>query len=107
MTTLTRATSKQQFWHEHILQWRDSGFSQASYCRKHGLNQNSLSFHKLKQSKQLKTVATKTSGFISLPLPQVMTIEEPITLHFTNGLKLSGIAHSNIALVKLLTQALA
>jgi hypothetical protein len=106
MTTFTKVTSKQQFWLEHLIQWRDSGLSQASYCRKHSLNQNSLSYYKLKQPKSVKTDITQTSGFISLPLPQVMTIEDPITLHLTNGLKLSGIAHSNIALVKLLTQAL-
>jgi len=106
MNTFTKVTSKQQFWREHITQWRDSSLSQASYCRKHGLNQNSLSYYKLKQPKSSKTDLTKTSGFISLPLPQVMSIEDPITLHLTNGLKLSGIAHSNIALVKLLTQAL-
>ncbi|NQZ33986.1 MAG: hypothetical protein HRU06_22215 [Oceanospirillaceae bacterium] len=55
MTALTQVTPKQQFWREHIIQWRDSGLSQASYCLKHSLNQNNLSYHKLKSQQSAPT----------------------------------------------------
>ena len=106
MTALPLATPKQQFWRDHIIQWCDSGLSQASYCRKHGLNQNSLSYHKLKKSVPTKKIAVKTSNFIRFPLPQALIVDKSLTLHLTNGMTLSGIDSNNISTVKHLALAL-
>ncbi len=108
MTAITQTTPKQQFWQEHIIRWRDSSLSQASYCRKHGLNQNSLSYHKLKhqQPAPTKKIAVTTSSFISMPLSQALPIDKPLTLHLTNGMTLSGIISNNIAVVKQLALVL-
>ncbi|WP_404342658.1 IS66 family insertion sequence element accessory protein TnpA [Pseudoalteromonas mariniglutinosa] len=78
--------------------------SQAAYCRQHGLNQNSFSYHKRKQPTELAVV--KPSGFIRLPLPQVVAVDEALMLHLANGMRLSGIGSGNIALVKQLAQVL-
>jgi hypothetical protein len=97
-------TQKQQFWQKHLALWRDSGLSQAAYCRQHELEQNSLSYHKHKQSTDL--VPASPSGFITLPLPQTPAVLESLTLHFNSGISLSGIATNNILLVKQLTDIL-
>ena len=98
MTTLKKTVQAHQFWQEHISQWRGSGLSQAAYCRQNGLNQNSFSYHKRKQSTEL--VPVKSSGFINLPLPQALPVEESLILNLTNGMQLSGIAPGNVALGK-------
>ncbi len=108
MTTVKKFTQSQQFWRDHLSQWRESNLSQAAYCRHHRLNQNSFSYHKRKQSTNL--VPVEPSGFIHFPLPQARPVFEPVveplTLHLTNGMRLSGIAPNNIALVQQLTRAL-
>ena len=106
MTTLKGTTHKHQSWQKHIFQWQESDLSQAEYCRLNGLKQNSFSYHKLKQSKSTKTISERSTGFISLPLPPALSIDEPLTLRLTNGMILSGIDRSNIVTVKQLAQVL-
>lgn len=98
-----------QVWQQHIRQWRDSGLSQAQYCKQSNLKESAFSYHKCKQAKQKTTdnlVSAKNTGFIVLPRPQIIPAHEPLTLHFTSGLSLSGIAVNNIELVKQLSEAL-
>ena len=94
------------YWQQHISQWQKSGLSQAKYCRQHGLKANRFSYHKLKF--KAKPAQTSSSGFIKIPVAQVAVKETlaPLTLHFTNGLSLSGIEGNNIALVKQLAAVL-
>lgn len=96
----------QLYWQQHINQWHKSGLSQAKYCRQHGLKTNRFSYHKLKF--KAKPAQTSSSGFIKIPVAQVAVKETlaPLTLHFTNGLSLSGIEGNNIALVKQLAAVL-
>lgn len=100
MTTLKKTKQDHQFWQEHLSQWRGSKLSQAAYCRQHGLSQNNFSYHKRKGEQPTELVPIKSSGFIRLPLPQVLPADEPLTLHLPNGMLVSGIAPGNIALVK-------
>jgi hypothetical protein len=46
-----------------------------------------------------ETAPVKT-GFIALPIPEYLPKPELLTLHFANGLLLSGIAPNNIDVVK-------
>jgi len=48
----------------------------------------------------------ETSGFLNLPLPQVLPVNESLTLNLTNGMMLSGITSDNVTLVKQLALAL-
>lgn len=106
MKVVQGTSPKLKFWQEHILQWQNSNLSQAEYCRQQKLDQNSFSYHKLKQLKLIEQLPVKSSGFIRLPLPQASLVDTPLTLHFSNGMKLSGIDHANLATVKLLAQVL-
>ena len=92
------------FWQQHVSQWKDSALTQTQYCKKHQLNPQRLSHHKRRLETQ-ETAPVKT-GFIALPLPEYLPKPELLTLHFANGLSLSGIAPNNIDVVKQLTAAL-
>jgi hypothetical protein len=39
----SRDPEKEEYWREKLRNWRSSGLSQADFCRKEGLNQNSFS----------------------------------------------------------------
>ena len=91
---------------KHKLQWQDANLRQAVYCRQQNLDQNRFSYHKLKPLKSTEQLPVKYSDFICLPLPQASLVDTPLTLHFANGMKLSGIDHTNLATVELLAQVL-
>jgi hypothetical protein len=93
-------------WREHVSQWSDSGLTRAAYCRVHDLCPHNFSYHKRKDSTGLIPVKHKPSGFVSvqrLPEPQH---HDPLTLHFTNGVRLVGITASNVSVVKQLAELL-
>jgi hypothetical protein len=99
-----KTKSTQAFWQQHVSQWQKSALSQAQYCKKHDLKAHSLSFHKRKLETRREEDAS--SGFIKVTVPQRVELQTPLTLHFANGLSLSGIEVNNIALVKQLTALL-
>jgi hypothetical protein len=92
-------------WPEHVSKWRDSGLSQADYCRQHGLCQNSFSYHKLKNSTGLMPTKSESAGFVRVQVIPQPQYHEPLTLHFANGTRLTGIAE-NIEMIKQLAMVL-
>lgn len=38
--------TKQRYWKKHIEAWRNSGITQAAYCREHGLPIKAFGYHK-------------------------------------------------------------
>ena len=92
------------FRQQHVSQRKDSPLTQAQHCKKHKLNPQQLSHHKRKLETQ-ETVPVKT-GFIALPIPEYLPKPELLTLHFANGLSLSGIASNNIDVVRQLAAVL-
>jgi hypothetical protein len=94
------------FWPGHISQWRDSGLSQADYCRQHGLCQHSFSYHKLKSSTGLMPTKGESAGFVRVQVIPQPQYHEPLTLHFANGTRLTGIAENNMEMIKQLAVAL-
>ncbi|AWB66044.1 hypothetical protein C2869_19670 [Saccharobesus litoralis] len=101
-------TDKQAFWQTHIEQWQMSGLSQAAYCRQHNLSQNSLSYHKHKIGNPNPPchVSTVTNGFARVQVMESYTTSEPLSVQLNNGLKVCGINHHNLELVKQLAQVL-
>ena len=94
------------FWPEHVSQWHDSGLSQANYCRQHGLCQNSFSYHKLKSSSGLMPTKSDSAGFVRVQVRPQPQYHEPLTLHFANGARLTGITENNMEMIKQLAVAL-
>jgi hypothetical protein len=88
------------FWQQHVIQWRKSGLTQAQYCKKHELNTQRLIHHKRKL--ETKGEQPAKTGFIAVPIPKALTTPTltSLTLHFSSGLSLSGIAPDNMDVVK-------
>jgi hypothetical protein len=94
------------FWSEHVSKWRDSGLSQADYCRQHGLCQHSFSYHKLKSSTGLMPTKGGSAGFVRVQVISQPQYHEPLTLHFANGTRLTGITENNMEMIKQLAMVL-
>jgi hypothetical protein len=94
------------FWPEHVSKWRDSGLRQADYCRQHALCQHSFSYHKLKSSTGLMPTKGESAGFVRVQVIPQPQYHEPLTLHFANGARLTGIAENNMEMIKQLAVAL-
>ena len=92
------------FWQQHVIQWRSSGLTQAQYCKKHQLHPQRLSHHKRKL--ETKGEQPSKTGFIAVPIPKALPTPTSLTLHFSSGLSLSGIAPDNMDVVKQLAAVL-
>lgn len=106
MSTIKNTSQDAPLWPEHVSKWRDSGLSQADYCRQHGLCQNSFSYHKLKSSTGLMPTKGESAGFVRVQVIPQPQYHEPLTLHFANGARLTGIAENNMEMIKQLAVAL-
>lgn len=48
---------KEQYWQKHLSEWRQSGLSQAEYCRVNHLSWRSFGYHKNKHRKKAPIVS--------------------------------------------------
>jgi hypothetical protein len=99
-------TQKRQFWRDHLTQWQTLKISQLAYCREHGLCPDKFSYYKRTLVATQLTVNSNLTGFVRVQIPPEYQSPTPLTLHFDNGLRLSGIADDNLGLVKQLAQVL-
>lgn len=61
-------TARGRFWARHLHQWRQSGLSQAQYCRRHHLSAPAFGWWKGRLSATGKPAAGKKSSFVELTL---------------------------------------
>ena len=98
------------FWREHLQQWQKFQMKQSAYCRQHDLCPHKFSYYKqalLSELNPLVPAPPKNNGFIRVPVQALSNDEhDPLTLHFTNGVRLSGIAGNNLDIVKQLALVL-
>tara|TARA_R110001592_G_C13141906_1_gene747390 strand:- start:2010 stop:2336 length:327 start_codon:yes stop_codon:yes gene_type:complete len=97
----------QNFWEKHLIQWRETGSSQAEYCRKNNLKEHTFSYQKCKRINKIEPKANASTGFIQLQLPSNKIEPATLTLRFNNGTLLSGITECNLTLVKQLAEVFA
>jgi len=67
---LTRNEQRSQFWQSHLETWKDSGLSQAEYCRQKELKSRIFTYWKLKLSSQdspVELVQVCTESIPSIP----------------------------------------
>ena len=108
MTSLIKnEAGAQSFWVKHLAQWRESGSSQAEYCRKNNLKEHTFSYQKCKRIHKSSAKGNASTGFIQVQLPSNKIEPATLTLRFNNGTLLSGITDCNLALVKQLAEAFA
>ncbi len=98
-----RSAQKYRYWQEHLEHWRQSGLSQAEYCRQNGLTPRRWNYWK-------KSIARKIPGagvsFVpvqlssSLPVP---VTKSNLSLFTSNGYKVEvGIGFDPITLKQLI-----
>ncbi|WP_320173989.1 IS66 family insertion sequence element accessory protein TnpA [Maridesulfovibrio sp.] len=80
--------NKQRFWKKHIEAWRNSGVSQAEYCREHSLSYKSFGYHKRRVG-----ASAKPQKVIPIPETAMRAEEEsrtckPISLCVPRGFRI-------------------
>lgn len=99
-------TTNHQYWRDHLEQWKNAKVTQQAYCREHQLCPHKFGYYKRTLATELVPTAPANSGFVSVQVMPEFNQPDPLTLHFTNGLSLSGIAADNLGLVKQLAEVL-
>ena len=75
--------ARRQYWKRHIRAWRDSGLSQAAYCREYGLKHYQLCYWKTRLSEDQAGVS-----FVPLQLSSNLPVpvnHAALRLHTPNG----------------------
>ena len=98
------------YWQEHIDNCRQSGLSQAVYCRKNELKPHRYSYwkHKLGKSSS-QPVNTQSSGFIKLGTASSIPLSiqnSSLSVRLPNEAVIEGITDSNLSLVRQLFKQL-
>ncbi len=107
MNTNAHALQEHDFWQTHVLQWQESGLTQAAYCRQQALSAHNFSYHKRKLAGTSDTATDASGGFANVRLAaSVQPHQGTLVLHLGNGVSLSGITTHNLALVKQLAGVL-
>jgi len=91
-----------KYWQEHIDNCRQSGFSQATYCRKNQLKPHRYSYWKRKLAKSSPSVNAQSSGFIQLSAANsipLSTQNSSLRVRLPNEAIIEGITEDNLHLV--------
>ena len=79
--------SKAAFWRRHLVAWRDSGQSQAAYCRRHGLSLARFGYWRGRWRSTLSPSAPSAQALVPIVLSEVPRSDERIEVTFPNGLQ--------------------
>ncbi len=79
--------SKAAFWRRHLVAWRDSGLSQAAYCRRHGLSLACFGYWRGKWRSALLPSAPATQALVPIVVSEVPRSDERIEVTLPNGLQ--------------------
>ena len=107
-------------WQQRIDAWRESGLKQSVWCRQYSIQASKVWYWKKKLSlltekelqpkrKDSKLLEAEQSAFVSVAVtPTVSTLQasEGLSIELPNGVKVSGVLASNVAVAKTLIEAL-
>ncbi|QWF69471.1 hypothetical protein KEF85_02380 [Methylomonas paludis] len=105
----TESNTDHEFWQRHIEQWHTSGLSQASYCRQQALLVHRFSYWKRKFLAECEPISPDPkSGFarVQVAAPVATPSSPGLSLCFRDGIRLTGITQTNLALIKPLLEVL-
>ena len=89
-----KKVDNREFWQKHVRSWRESGMTQADYCRTHGLKNNRMTYYKLKDDKRMGTPTTARKNKISraeklfLPVKLASQARSSLLVTLANGLSM-------------------
>lgn len=104
----SKATSEvlSKEWRQHIDAWRASRQSQQAFCKQHDLNYHRFTYWRRKFQDQAHQENPRRSS----SLVPVTYLQEPeasgLSLHLSNGMRLSGITSGNLHVVQQLLSRL-
>ena len=78
--------SKATFWGRHLVAWRDSGLSQAVYCRRHGFSLACFGYWRGKVRSTLLLSAPSAQALVPIVVSEVPRSDECIEVRLPNGL---------------------
>lgn len=114
-TTLDKPQSfsqdKRDHWSPIIKAWHDSGLSQSAFCRKNNLNRPQFTYWRTKilsktdGPRHSSTTQRDASSFVPVEAFDSQS-NTGLRVSLPNGVILSGINEHNVALLKMIVQAL-
>ncbi|OED37897.1 hypothetical protein AB833_21710 [Chromatiales bacterium (ex Bugula neritina AB1)] len=103
----TRNITREQFWHQHVNGWRDSGVSKRHYCQQHDLVYHQMIYWCAKCSESNATTATITGGFTQLAVSNVAAGHSAaLSIELPNGMTVNNLTPQTIAYLPALLQSL-
>ncbi len=80
---------KAAFWKPHLDGWRDSGLSQAAYCREHGLHLKCFAYWRRKLCPELALSSAPTSmpAVVPIVVRDAPAVDDRIEVRLPNGLQ--------------------
>ena len=79
--------SKAAFWRRHLVAWRNSGLSQAAYCRRDGLSLACFGYWRGKLRSTLLLSAPSAQALVPIVVSEVPQSNERIEVTLPNGLQ--------------------
>lgn len=78
---------KAEFWKPHLAGWRDSGLSQAAYCREHGLSLKCFAYWRRTLGSTL--ALSSAPAVVPIVVGDAPVADERIEVRLPNGLEVS------------------
>ena len=80
---------KAAFWAPHLDGWRDSGLSQAAYCRQHGLSLKCFAYWRrtLGPTRALSSAPTSMPAVVPIVVHDASMADDRIEVRLPNGLQ--------------------
>jgi hypothetical protein len=79
--------SNAAIWRRHLVAWRDSGLSQAAYCRRHGLSLACFGYWRGKLRSALSPSAPSTQALVPIVVSEVQRSDDRLEVTLPNGLQ--------------------
>ena len=77
---------KTEYWREHIRKWRESGLSQALYCRQNEINKNAFTWRKRRIEGNKNSRITKVSKQL---VDEILQYQSTIVLTVNGNLRIT------------------
>lgn len=99
--------TREQFWHQHVSSWRDSGLSKRHYCEQHDLVYHQMIYWCAKCGESNSTSTTVTGGFTQLTVSNnAVSHSGALSIELPNGVTVNNLTPQTIAYLPALLQSL-
>ena len=83
-----QSKQKQQYWQRHIHAWKESGASQAGYCREHNLNLKTFTYWRRKLTRKASTVTlVQMPSLSNIPAPIKLIVNDRFAIEIGDGFR--------------------